>query len=81
MKASKFADAQKAFILKQAEDEAPVVEVCHKAGNSTAAFFNWKKAAGLMPSEIKRLREREQENARLKNIVANLAPDKEMVSG
>ena len=43
MKASKFTDAQKAFIIKQAEDGTPVVEVCRKAGISTATFFNWKK--------------------------------------
>ena len=82
MKASKFTDAQKAFIIRQAEDGTPVVEVCHKAGISTATVFNWKKKyAGSMSSEMKRLRELEQENARLKKIVADLALDKEMVSG
>ncbi len=57
-----------------------MAEVCRKAGISTATFFNWKKKyAGLMPSEMKRLRELEQENARLKKIVADLALDKEML--
>ncbi len=80
MKASKFTDAQKAFIIKQTEDGTSVAEVCRKAGISTATFFNWKKKyAGLMPSEMKRLRELEQENARLKKIVADLALDKEML--
>ena len=80
MKASKFTDVQKAFIIKQAEDGTPVAEVCRKAGISSATFFNWKKKyAGLMPSEMKRLRELEQENARLKKIVADLALDKEML--
>ncbi len=80
MKASKFTDAPKAFILNQAEDGTPVVEVCRKAGISTATFFNWKKKyAGLMPSEMKRLQELEQENARLTKIVADLALDKEML--
>ena len=80
MKASKFTDAQKAFIIKQTEDGTSVAEVCRKAGISTATFFNWKrKHAGLMPSEIKRLRELEQENARLKKIVADLTLDKEML--
>ena len=80
MKASKFTDAQKAFIIKQTEDRTSVAEVCRKAGISTATFFNWKKKyAGLMPSEMKRLRELEQENARLKKIVADLALDKEML--
>ena len=73
-------DAQKAFIIKQTEDGTPVAEVCRKAGISQATFFNWrKKYAGLMPSEMRRLRELEQENARLKKIVADLALDKEML--
>ncbi len=41
MKASKFTDAQKAFIIKQAEGGTTVAEACRKAGVSTAAFFNW----------------------------------------
>lgn len=80
MKASRFTDAQKAFIIKQAEDGTPVAELCRKAGSSSATFFNWKKKyAGLMPSEMKRLREFEQENARLKKIVADLTLDREML--
>ena len=56
------------------------VEVCRKAGISTPTFFNWKqKYVGLMPSEMKRLRELDQENTRLKKIVADLALDKEML--
>jgi putative transposase len=67
MKASRFTDAQKAFIIKQGEDGMPVAEVCRKAGISQATYFNWKKKyAGLMPSEMKRLRDLEQENARLR---------------
>jgi putative transposase len=80
MKASKFTDAQKAFIIKQGEDGVPVAEVCRKAGISQATFFNWrKKYAGLMPSEVRRLRELEAENVRLKKIVADLSLDKEML--
>lgn len=80
MKASKFTDAQKAFIIKQGEDGTPVAEICRKAGISQATYFNWKKKyAGLMPSEMRRLRELEQENARLKRIVADLSLDKEML--
>jgi putative transposase len=57
MKASKFIEAQIAFVLKQAEDGTPVGEVCRKAGISDATFYNWrKKYAGLIPSEMKRLR-------------------------
>ena len=43
MKASKFSDAQKAFILKQGSDGVPVADICRKAGISQATYFNWKK--------------------------------------
>ena len=80
MKASKFTDAQKAFIVKQGEEGTPVAEICRKAGISQATYFNWKrKYAGLMPSEMKKLRELEDENRRLKKIVADLMLDKEML--
>ena len=74
MKASKFSDAQKAFIIRQGEDGTPVEEVCRKAGISQATYYAWKKKyAGMMPSEMKRMREFEEEKARLKRIVADLS--------
>lgn len=77
---SKFSEAQVAFILRQADEGASVGEVCRKAGISEATFYVWrKKYAGLMPSEMKRLRQLEDENARLKRIVADLSLDKEML--
>lgn len=80
MKASKFTDAQKAFVVKQGEEGVPIAEICRKAGISSATYFNWrKKYAGLMPSEMKRLRELEDENSRLKRIVADLSLDREML--
>jgi putative transposase len=80
VKASKFTDAQKAFVIKQGEEGAPVAEICRKAGISQATYFNWKKKyAGLMPSEMRRLRELEDENSRLKKIVADLTLDREML--
>lgn len=80
MKASRFSDAQKAFILKQGEEGLAVAEVCRKAGISQATQFNWKKKyAGLLPSEMRRLKQLEDENARLKRIVADLSLDKEML--
>lgn len=80
MKASKFSEAQIAFVLKQAEDGSAVVEVCRKAGISKAAFYNWrKKCAGLMPSEMRRLRQFEDENSKLKRIVADLPLDRAML--
>ena len=80
MKASKFTDAQKAFIIRQGEEGTPAADICRKAGISQATYFNWKKRyAGLMPSEMRRLRELEEENSRLKRIVADLSLDKEML--
>ena len=80
MKKSKFSEGQIAFILKQAEDGTAIGEVCRKAGISEATFYNWrKKYAGLMPSEMKRLRQLEEENGKLKRIVADLSLDKEML--
>ena len=80
MKKSKFSEGQIAFILKQAEGGTAVGEVCRKAGISEATFYNWrKKYAGLMPSELRRLRQLEEENGKLKKIVADLSLDKEML--
>ena len=80
MKASKFSDAQKAFIIKQGDDGTPVAEICRKAGISQATYFNWKKKyAGLLPTEMKRLKQLEDENGRLKKIVADLTLDREML--
>lgn len=80
MKRSKFTDAQIAFILRQAEEGTPVGEVCRKAGISDATFYNWrKKYGGLMPSEMKRLKQLEEENGKLKKLVADLSLDKAML--
>ena len=80
MKASKFSDAQKAFIIKQGDEGTPVAEICRKAGISQATYFNWKKKyAGLLPTEMKRLKQLEDENSRLKKIVADLTLDREML--
>lgn len=80
MKKSKFTESQIAFILKQGEEGTAVAEVCRKAGISEATYYNWrKKYAGLLPSEMKRLRQLEEENGRLKRIVADLSLDKEML--
>lgn len=80
MKALKFSDAQKAFIIKQGDEGTPVAEICRKAGISQATYFNWKKKyAGLLPTEMKRLKQLEDENGRLKKIVADLTLDREML--
>jgi putative transposase len=80
MKRSKFSEAQVAFILRQAEEGTAIGEVCRKAGISEATYYAWrKKYAGLMPSEMKRLRQLEEENGKLKKIVADLSLDKVML--
>jgi putative transposase len=80
MKRSKFTEQQIVFALKQAETGVPVAEVCRKIGISEATFFNWKrKFSGLGTAELRRLRQLEEENARLKQIVADLTLDKQML--
>jgi putative transposase len=80
MKASRFSDAQKAFILKQGADGIPVADICRKAGISQATYFNWKrKYDGLLPDEMRRLKQLEDENAKLKKLVADLSLDREML--
>lgn len=80
MKASKFTEAQIAFVLKQADEGSAVAEVCRKSGISEATFYVWRKKYGnLLPTEMKRLRQLEDENAKLKRIVAELSLDKAML--
>lgn len=80
MKRSRFSEQQIAFVLRQAEEGTSIAEVCRKAGVSDATFYNWrKKYGGLMPSEMKRLKQLEEENFKLKKIVADLSLDKEML--
>lgn len=74
MKASRFTEAQKAFILKQGEQGTPVAEICRKAGISQATYFNWKKKyGGLLPDEMRRLKALEDENTRL-NVNGGVKP-------
>ena len=71
---------QIAFALKQAEVGTPVEEVCRKLGISDATFYNWrKKYGGLGPSELRRLKQLEEENNKLKRLVADLSLDKAML--
>lgn len=79
MKRSKFTEQQIAYALKQAELGTPVEEVCRKMGISDATFYNWKKFGGLGPSEVRRLKQLEEENTKLKKLVADLALDKAML--
>ena len=80
MKKSTFTEAQIAFVLKQADEGTAVAEVCRKAGISDATFYNWRKRyGGMMPSEVKKLRQLEEENGKLKRLVADLSLDKAML--
>ncbi|VVD60454.1 transposase [Pandoraea eparura] len=80
MKKSRYTEEQIAFALKQAELGTTVAEVCRKMGISEATFYNWKKKyGGLGVSELRRLKQLEEENARLKRMVADLSLDKQML--
>jgi putative transposase len=80
VKKSRFTEEQIAFALKQQELGTPVEEICRKMGIAQATFFNWKKRfSGLGPSELRRLRQLEEENTRLKKLVADLSLDKIML--
>ena len=80
MKKTRFTEQQIAFALKQAETGTSVAEVVRKLGISEATFYNWKKKyGGLSVTEVRRLKQLEVENARLKKIVADLTLDKEML--
>lgn len=80
VKKSRFTEEQIAFALKQADVGTPIEEVCRKMGISDATFYNWrKKYGGLGPSELKRLKQLEEENGKLKRLVADLSLDKAML--
>lgn len=80
MKKSKFTDEQIAFAIKQAESGTPVEEVCRKLGISQQTFYRWKKKfAGLGTEELRRLKSLEDENKRLKSLVADLSLDKQIL--
>jgi len=80
MKKSKFTEEQVAFALKQAETGTPVKEVIRKMGITEQTFYRWKKKyAGMLPSDLKRLRQLEEENHQLKKLEADLSLDKQML--
>ena len=80
MKRSRFSDEQIIAMLRENEAGAKVDDICRRHGVSGATFYVWrKKYAGLMPSEMKRLKQLEEENGKLKKIVADLSLDKAML--
>ena len=77
MKRSQYTDQQIAFALQQTEAGTPVPEVCREMGVLEATYYSWKqKCGGLMASEVQRPRHLEEENARLRRLVADLSFDK-----
>ena len=80
MKRSRFTQEQIAFALRQAESGTSVGEVCRKMGISENTFYRWKrKFFGMGIAELRRLKQLEEENRRLKQLVADLALDKVML--
>ncbi|MFM7196183.1 MAG: transposase, partial [Bacteroidota bacterium] len=78
-KSTRFSETQIFEILKEQEAGAKVSEICRKHGISDATFYNWKsKYAGMAVSDLKRLKELEAENARLRKLVSNLSLDLDM---
>lgn len=76
MKKSRFSETQIVAILKQADAGMPVKDVCRKAGISVLTYYQWKsKYGGLEASDLKRVKELETENARLKRLYAEMALD------
>jgi putative transposase len=80
MKKARYTEEQIAFALRQAETGTAVVEVCRKLGISEQTFYRWKKQyAGLGVGDIRRLKQLEEENRKLKQLVADLSLDKLML--
>jgi putative transposase len=80
VKKSRFTEQQIAYALRQAENGGRVAEICRKLGVSEQTFYAWrKKYAGMGVSELRRIRQLEEENRRLKQVVADLTLDKQML--
>jgi putative transposase len=81
MKRSKFSEEQVVFAIRQAEASTPVGDLCRQLGVSDATFYAWKKKyAHLGVSELRWLRQLEEEHSRLKRLVADLSLDTHMLS-
>lgn len=80
MKTSKYTEEQIVYALRQVESGEAVVEVCRRLGISQQTFYSWKKKyGGVGSTELKRMRLLEDENRKLKRLVADLSLDKHML--
>lgn len=80
MKRNTFSESQILEVLKEQDAGIKVADICRKHGISDATFFNWRKRyGGMTMSEIKRVKELEEENSRLKRMYANLSLEHEAV--
>ena len=80
MKKPRYTDQQIAQALRQAEQGTPVAEFCRKLGVSETTFYAWRKRyAGMGVAELRRVKQLEEENRRLKQVVADLTLDKAML--
>jgi len=81
MKKSRFSEEQITYALRLAEGGSPVTDVCRQLGIGEATFYVWKKKyASLGVTELRQLRQLQEENARLKRLVADLTLDKQILS-
>ena len=80
MRKSRFTEEQIAAALRQSETGTPVSEVIRKLGVSEQTFYRWKrKYAGMGPAELRKMKQLEEENRRLKQLVADLSLDKQIL--
>lgn len=80
MKKSRFTEEQITYALRLADSGTPVADICRQIGVSEATFYTWKKKyADLGVSELRKLRQLEDENTRLRRIVADLTLDKQIL--
>jgi len=80
MKKTRFTETQIVSALKRQEGGIPTKELCRELGISEATFYNWKsKYGGMESSDVKRLKDLEEENSRLKKMYADLAMDNQIL--
>lgn len=80
MKRKRYTEEQIAFALRQGESGTPIAEIVRKMGITEQTYYRWKKKfAGMGVAEVRRLKQLEEENRKLKQLVADLSLDKKML--